>query len=132
MLPLIFFVCCSIKNLILKTDTIWCFYSIVKKIWILRRCSKTYEFDFVLQNCFLFILLLFEFYASVWYSATETHLNLENMVKFLLPDLTIDIELLHPVYFNVFLHDNFLQCSCSTRMHELYIWKASNTYVVKK
>ena len=70
--------------------------SIAQKVGIMRKCRVIYDSDLILKKCFFsFILPYFEYCAPVWLSAAESHLKLLdrsfNMVKFLLPDLTINL-----------------------------------------
>ena len=70
--------------------------AISPKLGILRKCRRIYDDDNIIRRCFFsFILPHFEYCSSVWLSAAESHLRLLdrsfNSVKFLLPDLNLDI-----------------------------------------
>ena len=70
--------------------------SIAQKTGLLRKCRKTLgENDAVLRSFFAFILPKFEYCSVVWMSAADCHLRLLdraiNNIKFLLPNLTIDL-----------------------------------------
>lgn len=69
---------------------------ISSKLGILRKCSKIYQDDDILRNCFFsFILPHFEYCAPVWMSAADSHLDLLDRafssIRYLLSDLTLSL-----------------------------------------
>ena len=76
--------------------------SIAEKVEILRKCMSIYDSQSIIQNCFSSFLLPFcEYCAPVWRSAADSHLKLLNrsinMVRFILPDLKMDLRHRHHV-----------------------------------
>ena len=70
--------------------------SIAQKTGILRKSFKIFGEQSILRNCFnSFILPIFEYCSPVWCSAAVSHLKLLdrnlNAIKFLIPDLEIDL-----------------------------------------
>ena len=71
--------------------------SITQRIGLMRKCRQIYRTDSVLRNCFYsFLLPHFEYCHSVFLSACESNLRLLdrafNQIRFLLPDLQLDLE----------------------------------------
>ena len=71
--------------------------NISQKVGILRKCRSIYDSNPIVRQCFYsFILPFFEYCAPVWSSAADCHLRLFdrvfNMIRFLLPDININLE----------------------------------------
>ena len=72
--------------------------SIAQKTGLIRKCYKTLgnNDDSVLKSFYAFILPCFEYCSSVWGSASDSHLRILdralNNIRFILPDLLVDLE----------------------------------------